>query len=253
MKIGIVGAMMEEIALLKEEMKEVSVKKIGDREYYTGKLYGIDTTLVFSRWGKVASASTATTLIDIFNIDCLIFTGVAGATSKVLNIGDIVIGEKLYQHDMDARPIFKQHEIPLTGTIYFEADKKLLEGAKKAADDFLQKGIHLILKKETLQKFTIDQPKAVIGILASGDLFVDERAKTDAILLDNPQVSAVEMEGAAVAQVCHEHKKPFVVVRTISDKADHSAAIDFQKFVTEVAKYYSKGIVENIYKNTFSM
>lgn len=249
MKIGIIGAMIEEIALLKEDMKNTNIKIIGGREYNIGQLYNIHAILVFSRWGKVASASTVTTLINLFNIDYLIFTGIAGALSCRLNIGDVVIGENLYQHDMDARPFFKQHEIPLTKKILFETDKNLSTQIKSATDKFLLHDIFKLINKDTLLKFSIDQPRSHFGTIASGDQFIDEKHKFNSILDINPQTYAVEMEGAAIAQVCHEYNIPFTVVRVISDSANQNAAIDCMKFASDIARYYSRGIVRNLFNN----
>ncbi len=247
MKIGIMGAMIDEITLLKEDLVDVKTESIGNRIYHCGKLYGVDVVLVFSRWGKVASSITATTLITRYNIDQLIFTGVAGATNQNLNIGDIVIGNSLYQHDMDARPIFNQHEIPLTDTIYFAADQTLVSKAHTSAENFLI-NIEKSISKEILVSFLITNPSIHIGRIASGDVFVSSTSKVNDLIKAVPDVIAVEMEGAAVAQVCADHKIPFVVIRTISDNADHSAAIDFNKFVNCIAKYYSKNIIEQLFE-----
>lgn len=248
MKIGILGAMIEEVRTIKNKMQNVKTKKIGGREYYTGKLHGIDTTLAFSRWGKVASASTVTILINTFEAELIIFTGVAGAVSKKLNVGDIVISDGLYQHDMDARPLFERHQIPLTEMILFRPEKNLIENAKSAAEKFVAK-IDKNIRRDALQKFSISKPKVFTGIIASGDQFITNAAEHDALRIDGEEVFAVEMEGAAIAQVCHEHGVPYIVVRTISDKADHSADVDFPAFVTEIATHYSDGIVEGIYKS----
>lgn len=247
MKVGIMGAMIEEVSEIKKSMKIETTEEIGQREYYCGKLHDIETVLVFSRWGKVASTSTATILIDKFNVDFIIFTGVAGATATHLNIGDIVIGEKLYQHDMDARPIFGKHEIPLIGQTFFEADKKLAEKTYDSANEFLQT-VPRFFSHETLERFSIHSPKVYRGTIASGDKFVSDPKDVEQLKKDVPDTMAVEMEGAAVAQVCFEHNIPFTVVRTISDKADHSAVVDFQKFISEISTHYSQGIIENLYK-----
>ena len=115
MPIGIMSAMREEIETLIQEI-EVSEKVIkGMRSYYKGKLWGKEVVLVFSRWGKVASATTATHLITDFNVDEILFTGVAGAVNDALEIGDVVIGDALYQHDMDASPLLEPFEVPLLG------------------------------------------------------------------------------------------------------------------------------------------
>ena len=246
MKIGIMGAMLEEVSELKKNMQIEATHEIGAREYHCGELYGIDTVLVFSRCGKVASASTATTLVGEFDVDYIIFTGVAGATDSSLNIGDIVIGEKAHQHDMDATPLFKKHEIPLLGKIFFEADLDLIEKAYLAASEFLAEGKDLF-GSETLARFSINEPKVYRGAIASGDKFVAHPLAVEQLLKDVPETMAVEMEGAAVAQICFEHQIPFVIIRTISDKADHSAAIDFQSFIDEISAHYSREIIKKLY------
>lgn len=248
MKIGIMGAMNEEIALLKQDIQKPLTKVIADREYCSGNLYGIDTVVVFSRWGKVASASTATTLLNTFNADLIVFTGVAGAVHPELNVGDVVIADKLFQHDMDASPIFPKCVIPLLGNKYFHVAENFVTSAQNAAHKFLAKELLKTLTQETLAEFFISAPKIITGAIASGDQFVSDRKKADELLRECPETKAVEMEGAAVAQLCHEHKKPFIVFRTISDKADHSAAIDFQKFIVEVANHYSRGFIKMLYQ-----
>src|ERR1700754_2022194 len=111
--IGIMGAMPEEIDSITELLSEKRELSTGRRTYTIGKLNGIMTVVVFSRWGKVAAAITVSTLIQKFKVTEIIFTGVAGAIAPQLRIGDIVLGKRLIQHDMDARPIMKQFEIPL--------------------------------------------------------------------------------------------------------------------------------------------
>ena len=111
MKFGIMGAMPEEVDTIRQRMRAVTEVHSGKRSYYQGKIADHDVVLVFSKCGKVAAAATATSLIEKFAIDQLIFTGVAGAVSSDLNIGDIVISTQLYQHDMDASPLFEKYEV----------------------------------------------------------------------------------------------------------------------------------------------
>jgi adenosylhomocysteine nucleosidase len=219
---------------------------VAGRVYSEGTINGTNVVLVFSRWGKVASASTTTTLINKFDIDFVLFTGVAGAVSEDLNIGDIVIGSSLYQHDMDARPFFDQFQIPLTPTIFFEPKKMDIEKAQEAAQRFID-GIDGVFSNELLRKYSIFKPKVRSGIIASGDQFISD-AKSHpnlSLSIKGKKTLAAEMEGAAVAQICEDHDMPFIVIRTISDKADHSAAIDFQAFIKDVASKYSSGVVSN--------
>ena len=246
MKIGIMGAMLEEVSALLQTMQLTTKISVAERDYYSGKLDNIDSTIVFSRWGKVAAATTATMLINHFKSDLIIFTGVAGAISKQLNIGDIVISKNLVQHDMDARPLTSKFEIPLFGKCYLEADQKLRSVATKASNKFIQEKMHEIFSHETLSSFGINNPKVYEGTIATGDQFINDPKKAAELSSQVENCLAVEMEGAAVAQVCAEHNVPFIVLRTISDKADHSAAIDFSKFVSSIAAPYAQGIIQHM-------
>lgn len=249
MKIGLLGAMEEEVSAIKERMMIDKEIIIASRTYYIGRLEHIDVVLSFSRWGKVAAASTATTLINVFNVDFILFTGVAGAVSEALNIGDIVIGNGFYQHDMDARPFFDQFQIPLTNGCLLKPHITQIKQAKIAAENMLAR-IASIINEDDLALFHIVNPSIHIGIIASGDQFI-----TNAHLHQNLDLThgesrtlAVEMEGAAIAQVCEEYKIPYLIIRTISDKASHTAAIDFQKFINNVASQYSVALVEDFLK-----
>ncbi len=200
MKIGVMGAMTEEVSKIQENLRIINESNIADRHYYSGELYGVDSTLVFSRWGKVAASSTATTLITRFKVDFIIFTGVAGAVSSELNIGDVIIGDKFYQHDMDARPLFNQFEIPLIKTAFFMPQANNVEQAKKAVTTFFEK-IDEDIEINTLKEFSISKPKLHIGTIASGDQFVTNALEHKNLTLYHESVFAVEMEGAAFAQV----------------------------------------------------
>lgn len=248
MKIGILGAMLEEVASIKHLMSISRETQIGGRDYIEGKINNIEVVLTFSRWGKVAASCTATTLIHKFNIDFVLFTGVAGAVHPMLNVGDIVIGDGHYQHDMDASPLFAKYQIPLTDNILFEPSGDLISAAHTAAERFVQK-IGRIIDTEMLASYSIHKPAVYRGIVASGDKFVaDPAAHSDlSYAAGERKTLAVEMEGSAIAQVCHEHNVPYTVIRTISDKADHSAAVDFQSFVTTVASQYSAGVLKEYF------
>lgn len=248
MKIGILGAMLEEVSSIKNLMNITNEKEIGSRVYIEGSISDIEVVLTFSRWGKVASSSTTTTLINLFNVNFVLFTGVAGAVSPDLNIGDIVISKGLYQHDMDARPIFDQFQIPLTNTLVFEPEKENIAKVTVAAEKFLSE-IEEKIPSELLSKFSIFQPQVYSGLIASGDKFIHDPKNHDELTFkyNNSETLAVEMEGAAVAQVCSEHNVPYIIVRTISDKADHSASIDFQSFIENISSKYSEQIVSNFF------
>lgn len=247
MKLGILGAMIEEVSLLKDTMVINEEHVIGGRTYYEGSLDGINIILSFSKWGKVASASTATTLINLFNIDHLVFTGVAGAVCEELGVGDVVIGSGLYQHDMDARPIFEKYQIPLTSSLVFEPREEDIKNAMDAAHKFLSVIKHNI-DESLLAKYSILQPKIRVGMIASGDKFIStpEQHQDLAFVYDGKKTIAVEMEGASIAQICAEYGIPFTVIRTISDKADQSAPFDFSSFVSDIACHYSAGIIQRL-------
>lgn len=241
MKIGIMSAMNEEIRSLIDSVDSPEITTIGNRDYCAGKLWKNDVVLVFSRWGKVASAATVATLILEYKVDLILFTGVAGAIDKSLNIGDIVIGKKFYQHDMDARPFFKQFEIPLIGKSFFSSNDEINIKLEKSANSFLKSNQ---ISKNIREEFKILSPKVIFGDIASGDRFISSSEELKSIKTLLPNVMCVEMEGAAVAQVCAEYAVPFAIIRTISDAADDTADLDFAKFTKEVANKYSIGILK---------
>lgn len=240
--IGIMGAMSEEIQALADEIQDKKTHTHAGRHFHSGNLWGKPVIVTFSRWGKVASAVTATELISRFNIKELIFTGVAGGISEKLNIGDIVIGSSVCQHDMDTRPLFSQFEIPLTGQTFFETQNQ--SKLTQAAHTFLSE-ITDCLSPKTLNQFQIHSPKVITGLIASGDRFISSKEQRDTLLALLPELLCVEMEGGAVAQVCHDYQIPFSLVRTISDSANESAEIDFPLFINQVASQYSLGILKN--------
>lgn len=246
MIIGIIGAMQQEIKLLTESMKIKETKSIGMREYYLGKLFGKDVVLVFSKCGKVAAASTVTTLIEIFKVDLVLFTGVAGGADKTLNIGDIVIGDRLVQHDMDASalPSFKKFEIPLLEIDTFRASDKMVSLAKNSANHYISEYMKSDVAQSDLDEFSIKIPNVVVGTIASGDQFVADNEKVVNLCTEIVNLKCIEMEGAAVAQVCYEHNIDYIVFRVISDKADEHASINFPKFIEKTASHFTRGIIE---------
>ncbi len=246
MAIGIISAMQEEMQTLLENLQESVTSTKGMRTYYSGKLFDTDVVLVFSRWGKVASATTVTQLINDYSIDEIIFTGVAGAISNHLNIGDVVIGKHLYQHDIDASPLFKKFEVPLLNKLYFETSTTHRAQLHRATQTFLNSYTDFI-KLEEMRSFNITQPKVIVGDIASGDQFISDINSVSKLASELPSVFCVEMEGAAVAQVCYEYNIPFSIIRIISDKANDNAHIDFPKFAKEVASHYALGIFKKYF------
>lgn len=245
--IGIIGAIPEEVNAIINEMQISESRKIGNRIYTIGKLEEQEIVAVFSRIGKVAAAISTTTLIHEFKITQLIFTGVAGGLAEQVKIGDLVIATNLVQHDFNAFPLYPKNEIPLTNKKLFKTNTELTEIAKKEIEIFIdQQNMENYVSKETLAEFSISKPKIHLGLIASGDQFVYKKEQANKILTDFPEVLCVEMEGAAVAQVCYEYKIPFTVIRTISDHANETASLDFNKFINQVSNVYGLFIVKHI-------
>ena len=242
--IGIISAMQEEIQALLHELQQVSKSVKGMRTYYTGTLFDKKVVLVFSRWGKVASAATTTQLINDFNVKEIIFTGVAGAIHPKLNIGDIVIGKNLYQHDLNAFPFYEKFEIPILKKKFLETNDST--NLMEAANMFLAT-YHQFIDLDDALLFDIKTPKVVHGDIASGDQFISSLKKIKRLNKKLPSAVCVEMEGAAVAQVCFEYEIPFSIIRVISDKANNNATIDFPKFANSIASKYALGILKNYF------
>ncbi len=243
MAIGIISAMPEEIDLILAQMDLKEKVHSGMRDYYVGSIKGQEVVAVFSRCGKVASAITTTELIHKLRIEQIVFVGVAGGLSTRVDIGDIVIGDQFYQHDMDASPIFPKMEIPLLNKRSFQADAGITYQLKEASEQVL-KNWNAIFDDHILEEFQIHKPNIHLGEIASGDQFIGNSTDRQSIINSLPNVLCVEMEGAAVAQVCYEYKVPFGVMRVISDSANEHAHIDFQKFIDKVASRYSLEILQ---------
>ncbi|MCW3121260.1 MAG: 5-nucleosidase [Flavipsychrobacter sp.] len=246
--IGIMGAMPEEINEVVHLLSHRQEVSLGMRTYYTGSLHGISTVVVFSRWGKTAASATVSALILEFKITDLIFTGVAGGIDPALNIGDIAIASRLVQHDMDARPLMPRYEIPLLGKTFFEASPERLNIAATAVKEMIDnRHLHALIDGNDLEHFGITNPQLFIGDIASGDKFFAANEDKQQLAENLPGTLCVEMEGAAVAQVCYEYNIPFTIIRTISDTADHKSVIDFPAFIHSISSKYSLQVIKNIF------
>ncbi|HJD86622.1 MAG TPA: 5'-methylthioadenosine/adenosylhomocysteine nucleosidase [Empedobacter falsenii] len=247
--IGIMGAIPQEINGVVNLLSNKQEFKIGQRDYYTGELNNQKVVVVYSRVGKVAAATTVSTLILEFKITELIFTGVAGGIHADVKIGDIVLGQSMIQHDMNAQPLFPAYEIPMLGKAYFEADSSQLQVATTAILDLLEEQhLHKVISEDDLNKFNIHTPQLHTGLIGSGDLFFSTNSQKEKLKQNLPEVLCVEMEGAAVAQVCYEFEIPFIIIRTISDDADDHSTIDFNSFIEKISNVYSIEIIKNIIK-----
>lgn len=243
MRLGIISALHEEQQGLVEAMQGAATASHGGRVYTLGRLWGIDAVCVLSRIGKVASAITATLLVEKFGVTHILFTGVAGAGDPGIAVGDIVVADTLVQHDMDASPLFPRFEVPLTGLSHFTTDQAMALQLLHAAHGFLEHDLHDVIDAAQRAAFRLHQPRVHRGLIASGDQFMHQRAAIASLNAALPGLVAVEMEGAAVAQVCYELGIPCAVIRTISDNANEDAATDFLSFVTAVAARYAFYIV----------
>lgn len=227
--IGLIGAMKEELALIKEQMDVISESTLATVCFYEGTIHGARVVLVKSGVGKVNAAMTTQLLIDHFHVDAIIFTGVAGALSPSLEVADLVISTSLQHHDMDGTPLgFKRGEIPM-----FERSSDFL------ADEWLASVAYDVATNETGRK-------VVKGRIVSGDQFIADRHRVRE-LAEKFDAVCVEMEGAAVAQVAALNQIPFVVIRSISDKANEEANISFAEF-TKIASEQSQLIVSGVLK-----
>lgn len=245
-RIGIMAALHEEIADLLASMEAVTTRRIGGRDYHAGLLHGLPCVAVLARVGKVAAAATAVTLIREFSVDKVIFTGLAGGVAEHVRVGDVVVATALLQHDLDASPLFPRHEIPLLGCARIQADATLSQALHTAASHYLQHDWPRDISAATREAFSLNQPCVHSGLIVSGDQFVNSVQAVVALRQELNDALCVEMEGAAVAQICHEYGAGFAVIRTVSDRADDSASHDFSGFLAAVASHYSAGILRRV-------
>ncbi len=240
--MGIMSALHEELAAVLADMPNEQRVKVAGRDFWVGHWQGHAVVAVLSRIGKVAAATTATVMLERFGVGALVFTGVAGGLGPQVRVGDVVVANGLVQHDMDASPLFPRHEVPLYGRAVFDSDAHLSGALATAAQQVLQVP-ERHLGSATLAQFHLHAPQVHRGLLVSGDRFVSTTAESEALRSALPTALAVEMEGAAVAQVCLDYGVPFAAVRAISDRADDTAHTDFNRFIAQVASRYSHAIL----------
>jgi adenosylhomocysteine nucleosidase len=240
--LGILAALPEELGDLIAAMRAdgpVETVTLGRRDYHVGTVHGAACVVALARIGKVAAAATVSALIHVFRVSGIVFTGVAGGVSRAVRVGDVVVAESLLQHDLDASPLFPRYEVPLLGITRFATDAGLTGRLKAACAQFVaDEGAALAAR------FRLAGPQLRGGLVISGDRFVSSEREVVALRDALPDALAVEMEGAAIAQVCVEHGVPFALVRTISDTADDHATQSFTHFLAEIASAYSSGILK---------
>lgn len=224
MSIGIIGAMDEEVVILLEKMSEVKTVTVANCVFHTGKLRGHDVVLLKSGIGKVNAALATTILNERFNPEYIINTGSAGGYSDELEVGDIVISTEVVHHDVDATIFDYQYGQVPGMPVAYPADKSLIERASAA-----------------IKRLDVS---SVQGVIATGDSFMNDPERVNVVLEKLDGVVAMEMEAAAVAQVCYQYNKPFVIIRALSDIAGKESSISFDSFLTKAAQNASDLIVE---------
>jgi adenosylhomocysteine nucleosidase len=245
-RLGIISALHQEQAGLIEAMEMPQTARVGMRDYVEGSLWGTDCVCVLSRIGKVAAAATAATLIERFNVTQIVFTGVAGAADANVMVGDIVIAENLIQYDLNAEPLFPRFEIPLLGFSTLSSHKQMTDRLIQAATGFLDDDFKHVIETTDREFLNLNKPHVHHGLIGSGDQFIYQKSKLVELKALIPDLLAVEMEGAAVAQVCFEFGLPFAIIRSISDGANENSAMDFVHFIERVAARYTFHIVKRL-------
>ncbi len=247
-RIGIVSALHDELAAVLQRLPDEQRAPVAGRDFWCGHWHGHALVAVLARVGKVAAATTATILIERFGVDRIVFTGVAGGLAAHVRVGDLVLARELLQHDMDASPLFARHEVPLYGRARFATDAALSDALARAAQAVLARP-EATLGAGVTREFALHAARLHQGLVVTGDRFVAAAADSAALRAALPDALAVEMEGAAVAQVCHDYGLPFAALRTISDRADDSAHVDFSRFVARVASPVSAAVLEAYFQS----
>ena len=246
MTLAILSALPEEQAGIAAQLQSPTTIEHATRRYACGLPRGVPVVLALSGIGKVAAASTATTLIERFGATRLAFTGVAGGLGDAVQVGDVVVGSHYVQHDMDASPLFPRYQLPGYGRAVLPGDAALSAALAQAVADCLASAD----APTWAAALHLPAPRLHQGLIASGDRFVcsaaDVHALRGGLQAAGMQPLAVEMEGAAVAQVCADHGVPFAAMRSISDRADDNAHVDFALFVQRIARNYACAVMPRL-------
>ena len=223
--IGIIGAMEPEVALLRQQINDVSSTELGGYTFYSGKLANMQVVLVQSGIGKVASALATALLIQQFKPDAIINTGSAGGFDPELEVGDVVISTEVRHHDVDVTAFgYEIGQVPQMPAA-FSAHPALVQAAEQSIQ-------------------ALGYCKTKKGLIATGDSFICDPARIAVIRQQFPTMLAVEMEGAAIAQVCHMLNTPFVVIRSLSDIAGKESPQSFEAYLDVASKHSSAMVLE---------
>ncbi len=229
MKIAVIGAMEEEVELLREEIDSIRATTIAGCEFIEGRIGEHDVVLVKSGIGKVNAAIATTLLLNNFKPDVVLNTGSAGGFLESLEVGTVVISDEVRHHDVDVTAFgYEIGQVPGQPAAY-HADAKLVEVARAAVEE-------------------IGEHAHATGLIASGDIFMSDAEKVEKVKEQFPSMIAAEMEAAAVAQVCHQFATPFVVIRALSDIAGKESSVSFDEFLPVAARHSTDIVLKVISK-----
>ncbi len=227
MKIAIIGAMEEEVALLRENIKNKTKDTVAGCEFTFGEMHGADIMLLKSGIGKVNAAMSTTILLEKYKPDCIINTGSAGGFNPMLNVGDAVISSEVRHHDVDVTAFgYEYGQVPQLPPA-FSADEKLVALAEEAAKE-------------------ISEIQIVKGVIATGDSFMSDPEKVAFVRQKFADLQAVEMEAAAIAQVAYQFAVPFVIIRSLSDIAGKESNVSFDQFLDQAARHSAELVMKMV-------
>ncbi|MEK4386617.1 5'-methylthioadenosine/S-adenosylhomocysteine nucleosidase [Solibacillus sp. FSL W7-1464] len=229
MTIAVIGAMEQEVELLRGALKNTQTETIANSEYTTGTYEGKEVVLLKSGIGKVNAAMSTTILLEKFNPKVVINTGSAGGFDAALKVGDIVISDEVRHHDVDVTAFGYEIGQMAGMPAAYKSDEQLMEVAKQAVKE-------------------VGEHNYSVGLICSGDVFMSNPERVEAVRKDFPTMKAVEMEAAAVAQVCHQFNTPFVVIRALSDIAGQESSMSFDEFLPVAAKHSTEIVLNAITK-----
>ena len=223
LKIGIIGAMEQEVIILRDRLEEMKSWEEAGAVFYQGLLGEHEVVVTKSGIGKTLAAVTTTLLISHYHVDIVINTGSAGGIGEGLAIGDVVISDRLAYSDVDVTAFGYEYGQMAQMPLYYQADNRLVEAAMEASSNNMLNGR--------------------VGLIVSGDTFVHSQKQINDIKMHFPECLANEMEGAAIAHVAHQYKIPFVVIRAMSDVGDENASVNFDEFIIEAGEKSAKMVI----------
>ncbi|RLQ92039.1 5'-methylthioadenosine/S-adenosylhomocysteine nucleosidase [Planomicrobium sp. Y74] len=231
MKIGIIGAMEEEVELLRASLENAQAQTIANCEFTTGTYQGQEIVLLKSGIGKVNAAMSTTILLQHFNPELVINTGSAGGFDKDLEVGSIVISNEVRHHDVDVTAFgYEMGQVPQMPAA-FQSNPELVELAEKAVSE-------------------LEELPYAVGLIATGDSFMNDPERVELVRSQFPEMKAAEMEAAAVAQVCYQFDTAFVVIRALSDIAGKESSVSFDEFLPKAAEHSTKIVLRVVERLT---